>query len=92
MEKLKKTESSQSVSQCICTKNQLTFIEEIHFKIGICRYGVELLELERVTVECIQETLETIKETNGKSFNPRNMIHLLIENIMAILVIYIVHI
>ena len=57
-----------------------------HFKIEICRYGVEILELEKVTVECIQETLQTMEDTKGKPFNPRDMIHLLIENILAILV------
>ena len=53
---------------------------------------MELLELEKVTVECIEEILKTIQDTNGKPFNPRSMIHLLIENILAILVINTVHI
>ena len=57
-----------------------------HFKIEIYRYGVELLELEKVTVECIQETLQTMEDTEGKPFSPRDMIHLLIENILVILV------
>ena len=50
------------------------------------RYGEELLKLEKVTLECIQETLQTIQDTEGKPFNPTDMFHLLIEHILAILV------
>ena len=50
------------------------------------RYGEELQKLEKITLECIQQVIETIKSTKGKPFNPRNYIHLLIEQIMAILV------
>lgn len=50
------------------------------------RYGEELQNLEKITLECIQLVIETIKSKKGKPFNPRNYIHLLIEQIMAILV------
>ena len=50
------------------------------------RYGEELQKLEKITLECIQEVIETIRSTKEKPFNPRNCIHMLIGQIMAILV------
>ena len=50
------------------------------------RYGEELEKLEKVTLQCIQETLQAMEDTTGKPFNPKEMFHLLIEHILAILV------
>ena len=47
-------------------------------------------KLEKITLECIQEVIEIIRSTKEKPFNPRNCIHMLIEQIMAILVRYLV--
>ena len=44
------------------------------------------MKLEKVTLECIQDTLKTIQDTNGKQFYPRECVHTLTEQILAILV------
>ena len=50
------------------------------------RYGQELLKLERVTLQCIKKTLQEIEDTKGAPFNPGEKIHLLTEQILAVLV------
>ena len=50
------------------------------------RYGQELLKLEKVTLECIRETLQEIEDTREAPFNPTENLHRLTEHIMAILV------
>ena len=44
------------------------------------------MKLEKVTLECIQDTLKTIQDTTGKPFYPRECVHTLTEQILAILV------
>ena len=44
------------------------------------------MKLEKVTLECIEDTLKTIQDTNGKPFYPRECVHTLTEQILAILV------
>ena len=39
-----------------------------------------------MTLECIQETVQAIEDTKGQPFDPSEICHLLIENIMAVLV------
>ena len=56
------------------------------------RYGEELLKLEKVTLEYIQDTLRTIENTGQKPFNPRECLHVLTEQILAILVMEIKYI
>ncbi len=54
---------------------------------AVCfRYGEELKKLETVTLGLIEETLDTVRAAAGTPFNPRESIHVLTEQILAILV------
>ena len=35
---------------------------------------------------CIQDTIQTMESTNGKPFNPKECVHLLVGQILTILV------
>ena len=44
------------------------------------------MKLEQMTLKCIPETLKTFEDAKGKPFDPRDSVHELIQQILAILV------